>query len=56
MKAPHSPRADVRPAISPEEMIDYLRGHQITLTWDQAAGTLRAGTGEAARTLIRKAS
>jgi hypothetical protein len=40
---------DVRPAISPEEMIGYLREHQITLTWDQAAGTLRAGTGEAAK-------
>ena len=37
-------------------MIGYLRGHQITLTWDQAAGTLRAGTGEAAKTVIRKAS
>jgi site-specific DNA recombinase len=47
---------DVRPATSPQEAISYLREHQITLTWDQAAGTLQAGTGEAAKTLIRKAS
>ena len=48
--------ADVRPAVSPEEAIGYLREHQITLTWDQAAGTLRAGTAEAIKTTTGKAS
>ena len=37
-------------------MIGYLREQQITLTYDPAAGTLRAGTGEAAQTITLKAS
>jgi site-specific DNA recombinase len=48
--------ADVRPPVSPEDAIGYLREHQITLTYDQAAETLQAGTGGAAKTIIRKAS
>jgi hypothetical protein len=32
------------------DVIGYLREHQITLTWDPAAGTLRAGTSEDAKT------
>jgi hypothetical protein len=37
-------------------VIGYLRDRGITLTYDPAAGTLQAGTGEAAKTVIRKAS
>jgi DNA invertase Pin-like site-specific DNA recombinase len=48
--------ADVRPAISTEEVIRYLREHQITLTWDPAAGTLQAGSTAAIKTLTGKAS
>jgi site-specific DNA recombinase len=39
-----------------EDVICYLREQQITVTFDPAAGTLRAGTGEAAQTIILKAS
>jgi hypothetical protein len=36
---------------SPEDVTGYLRGQQIALTYDPAAGTLHAGTGEAATTV-----
>ena len=39
-----------------ESVIRYLREHQITLTYDPADGTLRAGTGETAQTIPLKAS
>jgi hypothetical protein len=29
------------------DIISYLREHRVTLTWDQAAATLRAGTPQA---------
>jgi site-specific DNA recombinase len=48
--------ADVRQQASPEDVTGYLREQQVTLTYDPAAGTLRAGTGEAATTLTLKAS
>jgi site-specific DNA recombinase len=48
--------ADVRQQASPEDVTGYLREQQITLTYDPAAGTLRAGTGEAAMTLTLKES
>ena len=48
--------ADVRPAVSPEEATGYLREHQITLTWDQAAGTLSAGATGSITTVTGKAS
>jgi site-specific DNA recombinase len=48
--------ADVRCPASEQDVIMYLRRHQITLIYDQATGTLQAGTSEAAKTLIRKAS
>jgi DNA invertase Pin-like site-specific DNA recombinase len=48
--------ADVRPAASPEEAIGYLREHGITLAWDQATGTLRAGAPEANMNVTVKAS
>jgi hypothetical protein len=33
--------ADVGPAVSPDEVIAYLRKHEITLTWDPAAAARR---------------
>ena len=45
--------ADARTQASPESVITYLRDRGITLTYDPAEGTLRAGT---AKTTIRKAS
>jgi DNA invertase Pin-like site-specific DNA recombinase len=39
-----------------EDVIGYLREQQITLTYDPAAGALRAGTGETAQTITLKAS
>jgi site-specific DNA recombinase len=39
-----------------EDMICYLREQQTTVTYDPAAGTLHAGTGEAAQTITLKAS
>ena len=47
---------DVRPQVSPEDVPGYLREQQITLTYDPAAGTLHAGTGDAAQTITPKAS
>jgi site-specific DNA recombinase len=38
-----------------QDVICYLRDQQITLTYDPAAGTLHAGTGEAAQTITLKA-
>ena len=48
--------ADVRPAISPEEAIGYLREHEIPLTWDPTAGIVQADTAEATKTVTGKAS
>jgi site-specific DNA recombinase len=48
--------ADARPQAGPEDVIGYVRDRGITLTYDPAAGTLQAGTCEAAKTVIRKAS
>jgi hypothetical protein len=39
-----------------EGVICYLREQQTVLTYDPAAGTLRAGTGQAAQTITLKAS
>jgi site-specific DNA recombinase len=47
---------DARPAASPQEGISYLRENKIILTYDQAAASLRAGTGGPAKTIITKAS
>ena len=38
---------DGRRQVSAEGVIAYLREHRITLTWDQAAGSLRAGISKA---------
>lgn len=46
----------MRQQASPEDVIGYLREHAITLTYDPAAGTLHAGTAEAAQTITVKAS
>jgi hypothetical protein len=40
---------DARPAASPEDVIGYLRANEITLTYDQAAETVRAGATGAAK-------
>jgi hypothetical protein len=48
------PRTSTPPA--DQEVTGYLREREITLTYDPAAGTLQAGTCEAAKTVIRKAS
>jgi site-specific DNA recombinase len=47
---------DVRHHAAAEDVAGYLREQQITLTYDPAAGTLRAGTGAAVRTVTLKAS
>jgi site-specific DNA recombinase len=47
--------ADVRYQ-SAEDVICYLRARQITLTYDPATETLRAGAGQAAQTITLKAS
>jgi hypothetical protein len=43
--------ADVRYQASPEDVIEYLRERQVTLTYDPASGTLDAGTAAAAQTI-----
>ncbi len=47
--------ADTRPQAGADDVIGYMRGRAVTLTYDPAAGTLQAGTCEAAKTIIRKA-
>ena len=48
--------ADARHRTSTEDVIRYLRENEITLTYDQASASLRAGTGGPAKTIITKAS
>ena len=47
--------ADVRPQFTAEDVTGYLRERQIPLTYDPVAGTLHAGTGEAAQTITLQA-
>ncbi len=47
--------ADTRPQAGADDVIGYMRGRAVTLTYDPAAGTLQAGTCEAIKTIIRKA-
>ena len=47
---------DVRYQAAAEDVTGYLSRQQITLTYDPAASTLHAGTGEAAQTITLKAS
>jgi site-specific DNA recombinase len=47
--------ADARLHASAQDVIGYVCERGITLTYDPAAGTLQAGTCEAAKTTIRKA-
>jgi site-specific DNA recombinase len=49
-------RADVRCPASEQDVIGYLREQGITLIYDQAAGTLQAGTAAAAMNITREAS
>jgi site-specific DNA recombinase len=47
---------DVRRQCSAEDVIAFLREREITLTYDPAAGTLRAGTASAAQIVTMEAS
>jgi site-specific DNA recombinase len=47
---------DARYQASPEDVIGYLRERRITLTYDPAASTLDAGTGETAQTITLTAN
>jgi hypothetical protein len=44
---------DVRPAAAaPQDVIGYLREHEVALTWDPATATLRARAPETAKTVL----
>jgi site-specific DNA recombinase len=43
--------ADVRAAVSPGEVIGFLRKHEITLTWDPTAAALQGHATETAKTV-----
>jgi hypothetical protein len=47
---------DVRPPASPQDVIRYLRGQELTLTYDPAAGVLRAEAAHATTSVTLKAS
>jgi hypothetical protein len=47
---------DTRYQATPDAVIDYLREQAITLTYDPAAVTLHARTGDAATTITLKSS
>jgi site-specific DNA recombinase len=46
--------ADLRPRVSPGQVIGYLREHGITLSWDPAAAALQARGPETAKTVTMK--
>jgi len=46
---------DARPAASTQDVLGYLREQDITLTWDQAAGVLRAEAAEVTTSITLKA-
>jgi site-specific DNA recombinase len=48
--------ADARPAVSPADVVAYLREHEITLTWDPAAATMQARAAKTAKTVTAKTS
>jgi site-specific DNA recombinase len=47
---------NVPPLVSAEDVIGYLRRNQVTVTWDQAAGTLQTGAAGAVKTTTGRAS
>jgi site-specific DNA recombinase len=47
---------DARCQATPEDVIAYLRERELALTYDPAARTLHAGTGDAPMTITLKAS
>ncbi|MGH3420124.1 MAG: recombinase family protein [Streptosporangiaceae bacterium] len=47
---------DVRATVAPGEVIGYLRKHEIALTWDPVAATLKARAPGTAKTVTVKAS
>ena len=42
---------DAKSAASPDEVVGYLREHEITLTWDPVAAALHARAPETAKTV-----
>jgi DNA invertase Pin-like site-specific DNA recombinase len=46
---------DVRPALNPQDTVQFFRETQIALVYDQITGTLQADKSETAKTIIRKA-
>jgi site-specific DNA recombinase len=48
--------ADVTTALSPAEVIGYLREQEITLTWNPGTAALQARGTETAKTITVKAS
>jgi hypothetical protein len=53
---PHPRRRRHPAAASQEQVIGYLREHEITLTWNPAATALQARAPETAKTVAMKAS
>jgi site-specific DNA recombinase len=47
---------DVRSALSPQNVVRFLRENEVTLVYDQTTGTLQAGTSGVAKTIAGKAS
>lgn len=48
--------ADARPPASPGEVLTYLREQQVTLTYDQALGAMRAQAAKGTTSITVKAS
>lgn len=48
--------ADVRSTVSLEQVIAYLREHEITLTWNPATATMQARATQTAKPVTVKAS
>jgi site-specific DNA recombinase len=47
---------DVRSALSPQNVVRFLRENEVALVYNQTTGTLQAGTSGAAKTIAGKAS
>jgi site-specific DNA recombinase len=47
---------DVRSALSPQNVVRFLRENEVALVYDQTTGTLQAGTSGVAKTIAGKAS
>ena len=47
---------DVTGSASPDEVIAYLREHEITITWNPATAALQTGATQTAKTITIKVS